>query len=44
MMLHNLGGLSIAPIFSALVLATGLVYLDSTTLPAMQDWFASLAV
>ena len=44
MMLNNLVGLSIAPIFSALVLTTGLAYLDSTTLPAMQDWFASLAI
>ena len=43
-MLNNLVGLSIAPIFSALVLTTGLAYLDSTTLPAMQDWFASLAI
>jgi len=44
MLFKNLIGLSIAPIFSALVLTTGLAYLDSTTLPAMQDWFASLAV
>jgi hypothetical protein len=44
MLVKNLIGLSIAPIFSALVLTTGLAYLDSTTLPAMQDWFASLAV
>jgi hypothetical protein len=44
MMLNNLVGLSIVPIFSALVLTTGLAYLDSTTLPAMQDWFASLAI
>ncbi|MDH3203418.1 MAG: hypothetical protein OEL81_01915 [Nitrosopumilus sp.] len=40
----NLVGLSMAPIFSALILTTGMAYLDSTTLPAMQDWFASLAV
>jgi len=44
MLVKNLIGLSIAPLFSALVLTTGLAYLDSTTLPAMQDWFASLAV
>ncbi|MDH3764873.1 MAG: hypothetical protein OER82_03585 [Nitrosopumilus sp.] len=44
MLFKNLIGLSIAPVFSALVLTTGLAYLDSTTLPAMQDWFASLAV
>ena len=44
MMVHNLIGLSIAPIFSALVLTTGIAYLDSTTLPAMQDWFAALAI
>ena len=44
MLIKNLIGLSIAPVFSALVLTTGLAYLDSTTLPAMQDWFASLAV
>jgi hypothetical protein len=44
MMVNNLVGLSIAPIFSALVLTTGIAYLDSTELPAMQDWFASLAV
>ena len=44
MLVKNLIGLSIAPIFSALVLTTGLAYLDSTTLPAMQDWFASLAI
>ena len=44
MLVKNLIGLSIAPVFSALVLTTGLAYLDSTTLPAMQDWFASLAV
>ena len=44
MLVNNLVGLSIAPIFSALVLTTGLAYLDSTTLPAMQDWFASLAI
>jgi len=44
MITTNLVGLSMAPIFSALVLTTGLAYLDSTTLPAMQDWFASLAV
>jgi len=44
MLFKNLIGLSIAPVFSALVLTAGLAYLDSTTLPAMQDWFASLAV
>jgi len=44
MVTTNLIGLSMAPIFSALVLTTGLAYLDSTELPAMQDWFASLAV
>jgi len=44
MLVNNLVGLSIAPVFSALVLTTGLAYLDSTTLPAMQDWFASLAI
>ena len=44
MLIKNLIGLSIAPVFSALVLTTGLAYLDSTTLPAMQDWFASLAI
>ena len=44
MLFKDLIGLSIAPVFSALVLTTGLAYLDSTTLPAMQDWFASLAV
>ena len=44
MLVKNLIGLSIAPVFSALVLTTGLAYLDSTELPAMQDWFASLAV
>ena len=44
MVTTNLVGLSMAPVFSALVLTTGLAYLDSTTLPAMQDWFASLAV
>ena len=44
MLFKNLIGLSIAPVFSALVLTTGLAYLGSTTLPAMQDWFASLAV
>jgi hypothetical protein len=44
MLFKNLIGLSVAPVFSALVLTTGLAYLDSTTLPAMQDWFASLAV
>jgi len=44
MLVNNLVGLSIAPIFSALVLTTGLAYLDSTELPAMQDWFASLAI
>ncbi len=44
MVTTNLVGLSMAPIFSALVLTTGLAYLDSTELPAMQDWFASLAV
>ncbi len=44
MLVKNLIGLSIAPVFSALVLTTGLAYLDSTTLSAMQDWFASLAV
>ena len=44
MLINNLVGLSIAPIFSALVLTTGLAYLDSTTLPAMQDWFASLSI
>ena len=44
MLFKNLIGLSIAPVFSALVLTTGLAYLDSATLPAMQDWFASLAV
>jgi len=44
LMIHNLIGLSIAPIFSALVLTAGLAYLDSTTLPAMQDWFAALSV
>ena len=44
MVTTNLIGLSMAPIFSALVLTTGLAYLDSTKLPAMQDWFASLAV
>ena len=44
LMIHNLIGLSIAPIFSALVLTAGIAYLDSTTLPAMQDWFAALAV
>lgn len=40
----NLIGLSIAPIFSAIVLTAGLAYLDSTHLPAMQDWFSTLAV
>lgn len=40
----NLIGLSIAPIFSALVLTAGMAYLDSTQLPAMQDWFSTLAV
>ncbi|WP_179370971.1 hypothetical protein [Nitrosopumilus ureiphilus] len=40
----NLIGLSIAPIFSAMVLTAGLAYLDSTNLPAMQDWFSTLAV
>ena len=44
MLVKNLIGLSIAPVFSSLVLTTGLAYLDSTILPAMQDWFASLAV
>ena len=44
MVTTNLVGLSMAPVFSALVLTTGLAYLDSTELPAMQDWFASLAV
>ena len=44
MLINNLVGLSIAPIFSALVLTTGLAYLDSTELPAMQDWFASLSI
>jgi len=44
LMIHNLIGLSIAPVFSALVLTAGLAYLDSTTLPAMQDWFAALSV
>ncbi len=44
MMVNNLIGLSIAPIFSALVLTTGIAYLDSTALPAMQDWFAALAI
>lgn len=40
----NLIGLSIAPLFSALVLTAGLAYLDSTQLPAMQDWFSTLTV
>jgi len=44
MVTTNLVGLSMAPVFSALVLTTGLAYLDSTELPAMQDWFASLSV
>jgi len=44
LVVSNLVGLSMAPIFSALILTTGMAYLDSTTLPAMQDWFASLAV
>ena len=44
LVVNNLVGLSLAPIFSALILTTGMAYLDSTTLPAMQDWFASLAV
>lgn len=44
LLIHNLIGLSIAPIFSALVLTAGIAYLDSTTLPAMQDWFAALSV
>lgn len=44
LVVNNLVGLSLAPIFSALILTTGMAYLDSTTLPGMQDWFASLAV
>ena len=40
----NLIGLSIAPIFSAIVLTAGIAYLDSTQLTAMQDWFSTLAV
>ena len=44
LVVNNLVGLSLAPIFSALILTTGMAYLDSTVLPGMQDWFASLAV
>ena len=44
LVVNNLVGLSLAPIFSALILTTGMAYLDSTDLPGMQDWFASLAV
>ena len=44
LVINNLVGLSLAPIFSALILTTGMAYLDSTALPGMQDWFASLAV
>jgi len=44
LVVNNLVGLSLAPIFSALILTTGMAYLDSTALPGMQDWFASLAV
>ncbi|MDH5665810.1 MAG: hypothetical protein OEY10_05895 [Nitrosopumilus sp.] len=44
LVVNNLVGLSLAPIFSALILTTGMAYLDSTPLPGMQDWFASLAV
>ena len=44
LVVNNLVGLSLAPIFSALILTTGMAYLDSAVLPGMQDWFASLAV
>ena len=44
LVVNNLVGLSLAPIFSALILTTGMAYLDSTPLPGMQDWFAALAV
>ena len=44
LVVNNLVGLSLSPIFSALILTTGMAYLDSTPLPGMQDWFASLAV
>ena len=44
LVVNNLVGLSLAPMFSALILTTGMAYLDSTPLPGMQDWFASLAV
>lgn len=44
MLIKNLVGLMIAPIFSALVITIGIAYLDSENLPAMQEWFSQLAI
>ncbi len=44
MLLKNLAGLCIAPIFSALVLTVGMAYLEAEQLSAIEDWFATLAI
>ena len=44
MLIKNLVGLMMAPIFSALVITVGIAYLDAENLPAMQEWFSQLAI
>jgi len=44
MLIKNLVGLMMAPLFSALVITVGIAYLDSENLPAMQEWFSQLAI
>lgn len=44
MLIKNLVGLMLAPIFSALVITVGIAYLDAENLPAMQEWFSQLAI
>jgi len=44
MLIKNLVGLMIAPIFSGLVLGVGFAYIDAEQMPALQNWFAQLSI
>lgn len=43
-MISNMIGASIAPIFSALTFFVGLTYVDSTPLPALEEWVSVLGI
>jgi len=43
-MISNMIGASIAPVFSALTLFVGLTYVDSSPIPALEEWISVLAI